>query len=165
MWHVMYKGCSGFLEVTVQQKAGKLGKYPKETTQDELLDAVAKLLECGSCLHKELERLCERVVWFNSCVFGRLMNQAVSEDDFSSVQILSEDQQSKRLKISRSLCTTWLVFTDGSCEPTAECKTTIIGEVLVSPGGCAAAGFGDRVDDDLLVNRLDAGGLSSPNLP
>ena len=53
----MYKGCSGFLEVTVQQKAGKLGKYPKETTQDELLDAVAKLLECGSCLHKELERL------------------------------------------------------------------------------------------------------------
>ena len=77
--------------MTVQQKAGKLGKYFKETTQDELLDAVGKFLECGTCLHKELERLCERVVWFNSCVFGRLMNQALSEDDFSSVQIPSED--------------------------------------------------------------------------
>lgn len=80
--------------MTVQQKAGKLGKYFKETTQDELLDAVAKFLECGTCLHKELERLCERVVWFNSCVFGRLMNR-------HSVKMISVACRSQ-MKINRA---------------------------------------------------------------
>ena len=48
-----------------------------ESRRSELVSAIDGLLAAQRTTAKELERLHGRLVWFNSFVFGRLMNHAV----------------------------------------------------------------------------------------
>lgn len=98
---------------------------------------------------KELERLHGRLIWFSAFVFGRMINQlvkAVSQESLKrtkSIQFSSEFLHtlndlkaaitlSKPVVISKSLCTTWYVFTDGAFEPDSDVLASV-GAVLISP--------------------------------
>ena len=117
----------------------------------ELVSAIDVLLNAQRITAKELERLHGRLVWFNSFVFGRLMNHAVkiisinchsnskyvacgTELKNALDQLRKTLLSCKPLEISKSLCKTWIVFTDGAFEPTAHHRATL-GGVLVSPNG------------------------------
>ena len=54
---------------------------------------------------------------------------------------------------SRSLCTTWIVFTNGAYEPCTDCLASI-GGVLVSPGGQLVQCFGEHVPSSLVQSLL-----------
>ena len=51
---------------------------------------------------------------------------------------------SKPVVISKTLCTTWYVFTDGAYEPDSDVLASI-GEVLISPTGTPVQCFGEVV--------------------
>ena len=102
-----------------------------------------------------------RLIWFSAFVFGRMMNQLVKTISIESLQrkkvihFTSEFLQtltdlkhaigsSKPVVISKTLCTTWYVFTDGAYEPDSEILASI-GAVLISPTGTPVQCFGEVV--------------------
>ena len=59
---------------------------------------------------------------------------------------------SKPVAISKTLCTTWYVFTDGAYEPESDVPASV-GAVLISPTGTPVQCFGEMVPRTL-VNEL-----------
>jgi hypothetical protein len=60
---------------------------------------------------------------------------------------------SKPLEISRSICKTWTVFTDGAFEPGTDHPATV-GGVLISPSGVALQCFGEYLNETLVGELL-----------
>ena len=141
-----------------------------ESRKSELVTAIDTLLRNQKATPKELERLHGRLVWFNSFVYGRLMNHAVRVISLSchatskSVSFGTELNNvleqlrltllaCKPLEISRSLCKTWIIFTDGAYEPSSVHRATV-GGVLVSPSGFLVECFGECLNDVLTSELL-----------
>ena len=134
--------------------------------RDELLNSLRSILKAATAAPKELERLHGRLVWFSSFIFGRLMNGFVRTlSEFSRVRTsrvlvqgsLAEAlqgleklvEQSQPVRVSRALCWTWLVFTDGAYEKSDQGFGSV-GGVLVSPQGILIEIFGERVNAEFL---------------
>ena len=141
-----------------------------ESRRSELVATVDALLERGGTSPKELERLHGRLVWFNAFIFGRLMNHAVrtlslachSSKSFlkfepSMLEALGQLRgmlvSTRPLVISKSLCSTWIIFTDGAYEPDAVHPSTV-GGVLISPCGVVTECFGEALAGSLTTELL-----------
>ena len=141
-----------------------------ESRRYELMTTLESILKISQTTPKELERLHGRLVWFNSFVFGRLMNHAVREISLACrsnekflrlgkdlraalIQLKEMLQSCKPLEIGRSICKTWVIFTDGAFEPSATYKATV-GGVLVSPSGVPIECFGEFLDERLVDELL-----------
>ena len=149
---------------------GKFFLQHTEARKTELVTTIAEMLLKNQATPKEIERLHGRLVWFNSFVFGRLMNHAVAAlskacrvndrhihigpDLKEALSHLKHTlEESKPMEISKSLCTTWIVFTDGAYEPSSQRKATI-GGVLISPSGAVVECFGECLNENLLAELL-----------
>ena len=141
-----------------------------EGRRSELVTAVDNLLERGGTSPKELERLHGRLVWFNAFIFGRLMNHSVrtltlachSTKSYVKFdpgltealeQLRSMLLNTRPLEISKSLCSTWIIFTDGAYEPESATPSTV-GGVLISPCGVATECFGEALHENLTKELL-----------
>ena len=69
------------------------------------------------------------------------------------IQLHQMSQSCKPLEISRSICKTWIIFTDGAYEPAATHKATV-GGVLVSPSGVLLECFGEYLNEVLVAELL-----------
>ena len=130
-----------------------------EKRSNEILSSLKVLLADKSVTPKALERLHGRLVWYNSFIFGRKLNQAVQV--ISSFSRVSTNQVSvegslrdalleisffldgaRPAKVHRSLAHTWYVFTDGAFEPQSKCPASV-GGVLINPHGQVVELFGE----------------------
>ena len=130
-----------------------------EKRSNEILSTLKVLLADKSVTPKALERLHGRLVWYNSFIFGRKLNQAVQV--ISSFSRVSTNQVSvegslrdalleisffldgaRPAKVHRSLAHTWYVFTDGAFEPQSKCPASV-GGVLINPHGQVVELFGE----------------------
>ena len=141
-----------------------------ESRKSELVQILDSLISAQRSTPKELERLHGRLIWFSAFVFGRMMNQLVKTISLESLQrkkvihFTSEFLQtltdlkhaigsSKPVVISKTLCTTWYVFTDGAYEPDSDILASI-GAVLISPTGTPVQCFGEAVPRTLVDELL-----------
>jgi len=143
-----------------------------ESRRSELVTAIGALLDKANTTPKELERLHGRLVWFNAFVFGRKMNHAVRTLSLAchstekSLRLAGELRRalarlqgllvdSRPLEISKALCNTWVIFTDGAYEPESDHPSTV-GGILISPCGVATSYFGEELSraltEDLLID-------------
>ena len=107
------------------------------TRRKELEETMSEMLRARTLTCKQLERLHGRLVWFNSYIFGRSINEAVpviskhSRKNDGSVavgeelswtlhRLLEVVTNAQPLKISKCLSLTWIVFTDGAYEPSSD---------------------------------------------
>ena len=147
-----------------------------DARKEELSNTIEHLLKNKRCTPKDLERLHGRLIWFSAFICGRMINQLVKQisvlslkkdktvvfdDDFMAVlnDLLSSIASAKPVTVTRNLCSTWYVFTDGAYEPGTEVPASI-GGVLVSPQGALVQCFGEAVPQ-ALVDLL----LKSSNHP
>ena len=141
----------------------------------ELVEAMTAVLDNGSLSPKEAERLRGRMVFFEGYTFGRIANAAVKSLGRLSLNktannVLTKDlinilgflirrvEQAEPVKVERCFSSTWLVFTDGSCE--AEKKFGGIGGILISPSGSCVQYFSSEVPAWLMDLLLE--GLQTP---
>ena len=120
-----------------------------ESRKSELVQFLDSLIRAKRATPKELERLHGRMIWFSAFVFGRTMNQLVKNISIESLQkkkvidftceflqtltdLKHAIGSSKPVAISKTLCTTWYVFTDGAYEPESDVPASV-GAVLISP--------------------------------
>ena len=68
-------------------------------------------------------------------------------------RLMAAVQDSKPVAIGRSLCHTWIIFTDGAYEPGSQQPATF-GAVLVSPNGTPVEMFGEQAPTTLLDDFL-----------
>ena len=141
-----------------------------ESRRAELVSTIETLMAKGSTTPKELERLHGRLVWFNAFVFGRKLNHAVRTLSLAchsaekSLRLAGELRgalaslqgllvESRPLVINKSLCTAWVIFTDGAYEPTSDRPATV-GGILISPCGVATSYFGEELEQTLTEKLL-----------
>ena len=141
-----------------------------DSRKSELVQVIDALIKSRRATPKDLERLHGRLIWFTAFVFGRMMNQlvkCVSQESLKKTKVidLSPDflsnlmnlktaiNESKPVLISRSLCTTWYIFTDGAFEPGAAVVARV-GAVLISPHGTPVQCFGEEVPRTLVDEML-----------
>ena len=141
-----------------------------ESRRAELVATINSLIAKGNTTPKELERLHGRLVWFNAFVFGRKMNHAVKilslacHSTEKTLRLAGELRgalaslqgllvESRPLVINKSLCTAWIIFTDGAYEPTSDRPATV-GGILISPCGVATSYFGEELEQTLLDKLL-----------
>ena len=140
---------------------GTFAPQHTESRKSELVQLLDNLICAQRSTPKELERLHGRLIWFSAFVFGRTMNQLVKAISLESLQkkkVISFTPaflqtlmdlkhaigSSKPVVISKTLCTTWYVFTDGAYEPDSDVLASI-GAVLISPTGTPVQCFGEVV--------------------
>ena len=149
------------------------GRFTLEHTEkrrDELSETLQCLIGRGSATPKELERLHGRLIWYGSFIYGRMLNRLVKEvsnmsrkrgkllqfdPEFMEVlrSLNGAVQDSKPVPIGRSLCHTWIIFTDGAYEP-GNPQPATFGAVLVSPSGTPVEMFGEPAPTTLLDDFL-----------
>jgi len=145
------------------------GSFTLEHTakrREELLRTIDALLLAERSLPKDLERLHGRLVWFGSFVFGRQMNISLrSLNKFASLKsrhvavvgdlkdalqhIRDRLVAARPARITKSINSTWIIFTDGAYEPGSNCVASI-GGVLISPQGSVVHYFGESLNDSLV---------------
>ena len=145
------------------------GSFTLEHTakrREELLHTIDALLLSERSLPKDLERLHGRLVWFGSFVFGRQMNISLrSLNKFASLKsrhvavagdlkdvlqhIRDRLVAARPARITKSINSTWIIFTDGAYEPGSDCVASI-GGVLISPQGSVVHYFGESLNDSLV---------------
>eukprot|EP00435_Cladocopium_sp_Y103_P030607 s1997_g7.t1 len=118
--------------------------------KEELKEQINSILQCGKLAKKDAERLRGRMIFFEGYTFGRVANSAVKtlgrfctgpgipralDDDLTRALnfLSSRVADGKPLRIEKALHSTWLVFTDGACDPTL--RTGSVGGVLYDPAG------------------------------
>ena len=69
------------------------------------------------------------------------------------IQLQAMLQSCKPLEIGKSICKTWVIFTDGAFEPSATHRATL-GGVLVSPSGVRIECFGEYWNEQLVSELL-----------
>ena len=121
-----------------------------EERRTELVTKINDILAEGWLDAKEAERLRGRMIFFESYAFGRLANSTVKNIGRfcvessgrkrldSSIQgslLLLRDRvlEAPPVVIGRPLGDTWIIFTDGACNP--ELKTGSVGGLILSPQG------------------------------
>eukprot|EP00435_Cladocopium_sp_Y103_P071464 s958_g37.t1 len=141
-----------------------------EKRRNELDLFLSELLQKPTCNTKDLERLHGRLIWFNSFCFGRRMNSLIRIlSNFSHMssksisvcdklrgtllELKSHVNSAAPVEICRDINTTWIVFTDGSYEPSSE-PPAAIGAVLVSPHGQVVEFFGEYIPASLTAILL-----------
>ena len=149
------------------------GSFTLEHTESrrcELVETLQDLIKRGGAAPKELERLHGGLIWFGSFIYGRMLNRLVKEvsnmarvrgklltfnEGFLDVlhRLMAAVQDSKPAAISRSLCHTWIIFTDGAYEPGSKQPATF-GAVLVAPSGTPIEMFGEQAPATLLDEFL-----------
>eukprot|EP00435_Cladocopium_sp_Y103_P049576 s2642_g15.t1 len=154
-------------------EALKKGSFSLEHTEKrraELDTFLSELLQKSTCNTKDLERLHGRLIWFNSFCFGRRMNSLIRIlSNFSHMsaktislcdklkgtllELKSHVDSAAPVEIRRDINTTWVVFTDGSYEPSSE-PPAAIGAVLVSPHGHVVEFFGEYIPASLTAILL-----------
>ena len=149
---------------------GSFSLHHTAKRKQELLDTIASLLARKRVSPKELERLHGRLVWFSSFVFGRVMNHSVKEISAvcrscersvgleqslkdALIQVRALLETCKPLEITKSLCRTWIIFTDGAFEPDSSHPATV-GGVLICPGGSVMQCFGESLHGTLVDELL-----------
>ena len=146
--------CNGFF--TVGHTASR---------RDELAATLKGVLDKGELTPKEAERLRGRLLWFEAYIAGKGPNAAMKtlgaralgssrgcslDDDLKEALgvLLQTILNGKPVKTSRQLADTWILFTDGACEPGSSHPLTI-GAVLISPGGHAVHFLSEFVPMDM----------------
>ena len=136
-----------------------------EARKKELASTIENMLQGGTSMTKQLERLHGRLVWFNSYIFGRRINHAVravskyarassavvklNVELRDALQFLLEAMSEVRpLKIRKCLSTTWIIFTDGAYEPEAVVEASV-GGLIVHPQGAIMEFFGEGLPTSL----------------
>ena len=140
-----------------------------EKRRDELLASINEILDAGSLEPQAFERLRGRMVFFEGFSFGRVSNQAMralasackssktalelNHLHRSSFKVLVERVESSApLVVQPSIRSTWILFTDGACEPDRSWGG--IGGVLISPNGSCVGCFGEEVPQSLMDSLL-----------
>ena len=144
-----------------------IGHTPDRRT--ELLSYISDILKAGWIDKKVCDRLRGRMVFFEGYAFGRVANTYLRTicnacKDAPGRVSLSERLRfclswlSDRIDLAEPLCIrpatsqTWIVFTDGACEP--EDRSGSIGGVLYDPFGKADSFFGESIQTDLMLCLL-----------
>ena len=140
-----------------------------EKRREELGGALQEVLDADYLEPRSFERLKSRMVFFEGFSFGRVSNQAMRTLSSAcraatgpvklndalklSLNVLRDRVlSSEPLKIQPSLRSTWILFTDGACEP--EKSWGGVGGVLFSPSGSCVSYFGEEVPSDLMRSLL-----------
>ena len=140
-----------------------------EKRRTELGDALQEVLDADYLEPRSFERLKGRMVFFEGFSFGRVSNQAMrtlssacraatgraklNEALKLSLNTLRDRVLSAEpLKVQPSLRSTWILFTDGACEP--EKSWGGVGGVLFSPSGSCVSYFGEEVPSGLMHSLL-----------
>ena len=136
-----------------------------DSRKEELHGQLDAFLKANSMTSKEAERMRGRMIFYEGYTFGRVANSAVkaigrfchgqapaSQFDAAMRRSLEFLQQrvltGKPLKIQRSLHQTWLVFTDGACDP--EARQGSVGGVIYDPQGNCQRFFGESVPQPIM---------------
>ena len=136
----------------------------------EIIDTIRALRRSTDIGSKDLERLHGRLVWYRSFVFGRKINRLVARLSQMSTQkhkVLVGDELAETLEllehhleharpipITKSICRTWFIYTDGAYEPGNELPGSI-GGVLVDPQGNPVEMFGEYLPEDFMNSFLE----------
>ena len=138
-----------------------------EERRQELVTSMTEVLH-GVLSAKDAERLRGRMVFFEGYTFGKIANSAVKNlgrvcqsttannsltSDLQTILrfLIRRVESAEPIRIERCFSTTWLVFTDGACEP--EKRSGGIGGLLITPNGSCASFFSSAVPD-WLMNKL-----------
>ena len=163
------------LEIDVGDfQAGHILIGHTDSRREELHNQLDTFLKANAMTSKEAERMRGRMIFFEGYTFGRVANSAVKaigrychsqvptpQFDAAMRKSLEFLQQrvlaGKPLKIQRSLHQTWLIFTDGACDP--EARHGSVGGVIYDPQGNCRSFFGESVPqtimDALLANSMN----------
>ena len=144
-----------------------------ESRRNEVLQTLETLVSQDQCTTKELERLHGRLIWVNSFCFGRTLNvliryqsgfahaasRKIAVEGLLLLQGLKGQLATvKPVQVHRDINKTWIIFTDGSFEPSSS-NPPAVGAVLVSPSGIVSEFFGEwvhkQVVDQLLIFSHD----------
>ena len=138
--------------------------------REELQSSLSDVLESGYLEPRAFERLRGRMVFFEGYSFGRVSNHAVrtlahsckserqrlvltnAHKDALGV-LIARVSSATPLVIQPSIRSTWILFTDGACEP--ERRWGGIGGVLVAPNRSVAGYFGEEVPSSLMDELLE----------
>ena len=140
-----------------------------DSRRSELVDFLQGILGQGSLEPRVFERLRGRMVFFEGFLFGRVPNRAVRtlsdacKNATSAVHLNRELETSIRVLVDRVQCATpliiqpcsketWILFTDGACEP-EKCWGGV-GAVLLGPNRRVAGFFGESVDSQIMQRLL-----------
>ena len=151
-------------------EAGSFQLEHTESRRNEVLQTLETLVGQDRCSAKELERLHGRLIWFNSFCFGRTLNMlirylsgfahtasrmiAVEGLLLRSLEDLKGQLATVRpVQVHRDINKTWIIFTDGSFEPSSS-NPAAVGAVLVSPSGIVSEFFGERVHKQVVDQLL-----------
>ena len=143
-----------------------------ESRRMELLALIESHLEQDCLKPKDAERLRGRLQWYDTFLFGRVANYAMSvigKRATSCSTVGNLDSQLKRallflkarvlvskpLELTRMAGKTFFVFTDGAVEPAADGTQTLasVGGILYNSDGVAEAFFSEKVPQ-LILNMF-----------
>ena len=150
----------GLVVNTMNSVDGSITITRTDERKRELVVAMTTLLNEGSLSPKEAEKLRGRMVFFEGYTFGRIANAAVkslgrlswnktannvlTKGAINTLRFLIRRvENADPVKVERCFSSTWLVFTDGSCE--AEKKFGGIGGILISSSGSCVQYFSSEV--------------------
>ena len=131
-------------------RAKAVGIGHTDERREELKQKIDEILAAGQMDHKEAERLRGRMVFFEGFAFGRVANAAVknlgrfcSEKEgkkkldesmrYSLLALRDRVLSGPPLRIGVPLTHTWLIFTDGACNP--ELRQGSVGGLIIDPWG------------------------------
>ena len=137
--------------------------------REELGQSLSEVMASGSLDPRGFEKLKGRMVFFEGYSFGRVSNQAVRilsqacRGEIASFKLgkvhkealqvlLDRVKSSTPLLVQPSIRSTWILFTDGACEP--ERHWGGIGGVLFAPNGSCAGYFGEEVPRELMDHLM-----------
>ena len=143
-----------------------------ESRRTELLALIESHLEQDCLKPKDAERLRGRLQWYDTFLFGRVANYAMSvigKRASSCSTVGNLDSQLKRallflkervlvskpLELTRMAGKTFFVFTDGAVEPAADGTQILasVGGILYNSDGVAEAFFSEKVPQ-LILNMF-----------
>ena len=136
-----------------------------DSRRSELLEFLQGILDQGSLEPRVFERLRGRMVFFEGFSFGRVPNRAVRalsaacrnaptavrlhrELEFCIGTLMDRVKCASPLVIQPCSRETWILFTDGACEP-EKCWGGV-GAVLFGPNRRVAGFFGESVDPQIM---------------
>eukprot|EP00435_Cladocopium_sp_Y103_P041221 s1435_g11.t1 len=136
-----------------------------EERRAELISKIDDTLAEGWLDSKEAERLRGRMIFFEGHTFGRIANSAIKSlgrfctekggrkklDSSISGSLLSLRDRvltSPPISVSKPLTDTWIIFTDGACNP--DLRQGSVGGLILSPHGQCPSYFSEVVPFEIL---------------
>eukprot|EP00435_Cladocopium_sp_Y103_P075258 s153_g55.t1 len=136
-----------------------------EERRAELISKIDDILAEGWLDSKEAERLRGRMIFYEGYTFGRIANSAIKnlgrfctekggrkklDPSISGSLLALRDRvlNSAPISVSRPLTDTWIIFTDGACNP--DLRQGSVGGLILSPHGQCLSYFSEVVPFDIL---------------